>query len=529
MGKKINDMKNLITLLCLVMTAYGSMAQPDIKHSIYFSQKYCSDSLFWQNNYYLAHSNGSKYSTFWFFNEQRLAKLNQNWDTVSTISFKGIGENRADKIFELPNGNILIIGTTDIDDNGYMYGFANRSKQAWMLEVDTLCQFVKAKTFGCYAWITDASLTSDGHILIAGNTNCDLYEFAHSVNGSAQSAWIAKYDTAFQQEWIKVYDNDSYDGWPTIKEVTPERYIVCYSSDGMNLETVPAEAEGLSDLIVYYIDSSANILWKHRFGTPEHDGSKLSVVDPVTKEVYFINNTNYGTIGGDITYYSGNCWIQKVDTFGNNKGSKAYGGSGLHVLNDALWHNNLLWVFSISAGNIYNTDMDINTGLANTNDAWIAAIDTQVNLVGKYTLKSDYQDQIIDAFVYNNELYASGNVSTPGTTPYKCDTANSFKYVFKIGLAPLGIYESEQTSAELFTLYPNPSQNTVSIQILDKLIDEIGELKVYNIDGKTVYRKNKLKLNQNIKLNCSDWPKGNYIIQLSVNKTQQFSKQFIKL
>lgn len=217
-------MNKLLLFIGLLMFLKAD-AQPDIKHIIYFSQKFCSESLFANPNFYLAHNNGSKYSIFWFGDEQYIAKLNQNWYTISTVSFKGNGENGADKIFQLPNGNILIKGTIDIDDNGYMYGFANGSKQAWMLEVDTMCQFVKAKTFGYYTLITDANLNSDGYTLIAGNTNCDLYEFAHTVTGSLQGSWIAKYATAFQQKWIKEYDNDSFDGLLTIIEVSPDKFV----------------------------------------------------------------------------------------------------------------------------------------------------------------------------------------------------------------------------------------------------------------------------------------------------------------
>ncbi len=506
-------------------------AQPNIQHSIYFSQKSCSDSLFYQRNFYLAHSQGGYYGTYSDLNPnstyaQVFVKYNSNWDTLFSVRYSGNGDNIADKILELPNGNILIAGITESYDNGNIYGFPNRATQSWLLEVDTFGNFVKAKTFGELALLTDASISSDGYILLAGNSNGDQYEFAHVLNGGSQFAWIAKYDTAFNKVWIKLYDNDGYDGWPTIKEVTAERYIVGYSSDGTDTGAVAAEAKGGLDLVVYYIDSSGNSIFKHRYGTSQNDGTKLSAVDPNTKEVYFVNSA--GNSGGDITWFSGQCWIHKVDTFGNTKGSKAYGGTSSHVIQDAIWYNNRLWIFSQSEGNTNGADMAVNTGLTNTDDAWIATIDTNVSLVAKYTLQSDYQDRFSDAFISNNELYIGGNITTPGTTPYKCDTANSFKYVIKLGLAPLGINENQRQEDFFFEIYPNPAGNTLHIKIDENHINEKGVISVIDIEGRTVYRKNIKHMIGEMHLECGEWKPGNYVIQLSINKSTQSTKEILK-
>lgn len=517
----------LLFLLALMHSVPTDIkAQPNIQHNIYFSEKHCSDSFYQHKHFYLEHSKGGRYSTFYTGYDQGIAKLDANWDTLFTVLYHGNGENYAQNIFEMPNGNIAIAGITESDDGGNMYGYSGRGPQVWLMEVDTFGHFIKAKTFGCNAWFGDASISSDGYILLAGGTNGNAYEFTHPPNGGSQAVWVAKYDTAFNQVWLKIYDNNGDDGWPAIKEVTPARYMINYMSDGTDAMTVPAEAKGKLDCIVYFVDSGANIIWKHRYGTPEHDGTKLSVVDPYTKDVYFVNNANYP--GGDITWHSGNVWIQKVDTFGNNKGSKSYGGSQPHVLLDASWFENKLWIFSYSNGNIDPAEMDINTGLLNTNDAWIAVFDTTVNLVGKYTLQSDYNDYISDCFVYQNELYAAGNVSSPVNVPYKCDTSNSFKFVFKIGLAPLGIYEKQLSADDIFLLYPNPTDNTVYLTVADKYIKAKAEITVADMEGRTIYRAGIKKLPKEFPLDCSSWNAGNYIVTLQVNKTTFCSKTFTK-
>lgn len=172
--------------------------------------------------------------------------------------------------------------------------------------------------------------------------------------------------------------------------------------------------------------------------------------------------------------------------------------------------------------------MEINTGLPGTRDGWISIIDTNVNLVAKYTLQSDYNDFIYDAFIGGNEIYVSGNIGSYSITPYKCDTANSFKYVFKLGTAPLGITETLQSAEELFIIYPNPTDKKLFIKVNEKYVRERGELIVFDIEGKTVFRQSTKRLNAEMEIDCSTWRAGNYLVQLVINKSIKSSKKFSK-
>ncbi len=510
----------------LILGINSLQAQPNIQQNIYLAEKHCSDSTFLPVLFYLAHSNGGKYSTYPYAGKQYFAKLDANFDTLFTVAFKGNLYSEARQILELPNGNIMIVGETESYDNGFMYGFPNRGWQAWLMELDTLGNFIKAKTFGGLVWNAKATITSDGYILIVGTSNGNFHEFTHPPNGGGDFAYVAKYDTAFNKIWIKIFDTNGSDTWPTIQEVTPSRYMVGFQSTGTDADAVPAEAKGLDDMVVHYIDSSSNTIWKHRFGSAAGDVTRLSAVDPINKDVYFVGAAKGP--GGDISWFSGICWVQKVDTFGNNKGSKSYGGTGDHFSQDALWFNGALWIFSYSQDNMVGNDMEINTGLPGTRDGWISIIDTNVNLVAKYTLQSDYNDFIYDAFIGGNEIYVSGNIGSYSITPYKCDTANSFKYVFKLGTAPLGITETLQSAEELFIIYPNPTDKKLFIKVNEKYVRERGELIVFDIEGKTVFRQSTKRLNAEMEIDCSTWRAGNYLVQLVINKSIKSSKKFSK-
>jgi hypothetical protein len=513
------------------MTAYGSIAQPNIQHSIYIKEKFCPEPYNPGYIFYLKHSKGGVYATRHGYvaplpgYTQVFQKVNANFDTLFTVSYNAVDETIAEKILELPNGNILIAGRTQRDDGGIIYN-NKPGRYIWMIEVDTLGNFVKKRTFGSWgSSLTDASITSDGYILLAGNSYANSDDFAHVSNGSADFAWIAKYDTAFNKVWIKIYDNNGNDGNPTIKEILPNRYMIGYMSDGIDTGAVPAETRGKLDLIVYYTDSSANILWKHRYGTPELDAPDLSVVDPVTKDVYFLGSV--GSIsGGDLTHFSGTCWIHKVDTFGNIKGSKAYGAAtDLTHIQDAIWYENRLWGVANSQGE--GGDMDLNTGISGCANAWIAVIDSNVNLVGKFTLQSMYNDYIKQLFVFNNSLHISGGVLSTNTS-YKCDTANQIQFVFNLGLAPLGIEEVGKVNEKLFDIFPNPTSNTLNLKINEKYIGNTANIVIYSLEGHTVFRNDYSAISAIETIETKEWLSGTYIALLSFYNTKPYQISFTK-
>lgn len=514
-------------LLCL-----KTSAQPDIKHSIYFKDKYCPKPL--GNGFinYMQHSKGGIYATrsgYIYPNPGYTAvfqKVNSNFDTLFTVNYNAVDYIKTNKILELPNGNILLVGSTSRNDGGVLFN-DKPGTFTWMLEVDTFGHVIKKNTFGGGAgWLNDASITSDGYILMAGTSNANDHDLAHPFNGSAIFAWVAKYDTAFNKIWIKIYDNNGEDGDPTIKEVLPNRYMIGYASSGIDTGAVPAESRGMSDLVVYYTDSSANILWKHRYGTPGLDGSKCSAVDPVTKDIYFADQL-YSAFGGDVTYASGTCWIHKVDTFGNIKGSKAYGAAtdGTFV-QDIKWYQNNLWLLAFSQGGGGDMDSNMFTGIPATENAWIAILDSHVNLTGKFTFQTLHSDQLTYLFEYNNNLYASGVVASY-VNPYKCDTANMTQMVLNLGLAPLGVEDKSKQDLRLFTIYPNPTSNTLYIKIEENYIQEKGELRVTDIEGRTVFRKTITHLPATEQVDCSSWQRGNYIVEMRINEKKQ-TKKFTK-
>jgi len=487
------------------------------------------------------HTNGNVYALYVKSNngpprkDSYLAKLNAQFDTVWTRKYSGSEDDELYFIREMPNGNLLLAGHTSSHDGDVWYGHTYSAREIWILEVDTIGNTIKGKTFGGGngSELTDIIMSTDGYIYLAGNTIANDYDFACVNYGSLDaSAWIAKYDTAFNKVWINMYVGDGDDGWPTIKEVTPSRLMLGYGTNSMSAEADPVNAKGMFDLMVLYIDSAGNTIWKKRQGSADDDASRKSVIDPITKDVYFVGNSwqfagtgGVGTPSGDISYKSGTLWVHKVDTFGNIKGSKAYGASNETTYTvDASYNNGNVYVFGYSRGG--GGDMDSNAGFPGSDNCWIGMIDTNVNLVGKSTIQTYYSDKIANSFIQNGQLLLTCMFYTY-TNQYKCDTTNWTSIVFNIGKAPLSIEEQYKKKVKLFELSPNPAYSTFNIQIQEPYRKDVNLLVVHDAEGKQIMKK---KLKQpNEEIDCSKWANGHYFITVYTNKkvyqTQQFSKQ----
>ena len=514
-------------------------AQPDIKHSIYFKDKHCNEFLFHGGICAMGHSNLNKYalvnrSVPNFDRECFFYKLNAQWDTVWSRRIGGSEEDMLYKMNELPNGNILLSGHTRSNDGDVWYGHNYSAGEIWMVEIDTMGTIIKGKTFGGGngSELNEVIISSDGYIYLAGSTIANDYDFACLNYGSLDpSAWVAKYDTAFNKVWINMYVGNDGDGWATIKEINPNRLVVGYQTNSTSFESDPGNAKGGNDLLVLYIDSNGTTLWKKRYGSSDDEGSRRCVVDTQSKTIYFVGMSwafpGTGGIGipsGDITYKSGTAWIHIIDTLGNIKASKAYGAATKSTyIDDAKWYNGSLYVFGESQGG--GGDMDMPVGVNVGENAWIGIIDSNANLVGKKTLTIDGSVYIYNSFIYNSDLYINTRMGTY-TNPYKCDTSNLTQTFFNLGKAPLSISETEQSLIEFFTMSPNPGNQQLLIELSNKYKEHKGDLRIFTLEGKLIYSHS---INNSIMIDCSQWPKGEYIVEVSLNNSKKQTKLFTKI
>ncbi len=105
---------------------------------------------------------------------------------------------------------------------------------------------------------------------------------------------------------------------------------------------------------------------------------------------------------------------------------------------------------------------------------------------------------------------------------------NRDAYIFRVSKHGVLLKTSKiLASSSKFTLFPNPSHNTISLSITKNDIQQvIHTLRVFDAQGKKIS-----KLNRNsyfVDIDVSNYPNGLYIIECQTSKGEVFSTKFIK-
>lgn len=107
----------------------------------------------------------------------------------------------------------------------------------------------------------------------------------------------------------------------------------------------------------------------------------------------------------------------------------------------------------------------------------------------------------------------------PGKSGYiLVDTLKLGEYTFanKNGSNPgIGIKESLKNKSSL-KLFPNPASNSVTIRVENYNVSQPDLVEIISIEGKVIYTSP--INNAEIKVDCSTFPKGNYIVSIAKNK-----------
>ena len=87
-------------------------------------------------------------------------------------------------------------------------------------------------------------------------------------------------------------------------------------------------------------------------------------------------------------------------------------------------------------------------------------------------------------------------------------------------LVPLrkGIVDTKEVDSQAINIYPNPSQNSFSINISSNLVGKVSDLKIIDITGKIIIKKDNIDLsNRNITINEPNLKSGVYFIVINAN------------
>ncbi len=557
--------KLFFAVLCF--TSLQVQAQPDLQKSIFIAEKHCWDFNYTDYDDMTYVPNVDLFAVCFRF--KKLYDLGPNnhsgvdivmyridATTYDTLWSKAYGGSRNEDntdlhINTLPNGNLLISGTTESYDMDFASNPLQFGLAVFFLEVDTAGAVVRTKllngTGGAIGnTLRDVVVDAQGNIYGTGSTWHSTLDFAHVENG--KDAYVVKLDTNLNKEWMRFWVG--YDGYGTDQALGlglihgGNVAVTGTTSDTGTTAMLSNLDQGKGDLFIEAYSPQGVSLWKNRLGGKESESGRQVVYGPNTNDIYVIGETYSAT--GDIGYHTAkvdqtfnypyrlensNLWILKLDTMGNMIHSKAYGSRSYanypqyetHY-EDAIWYNGELWIAMRS--DLGGGDFDP-IYVNGANKILIGTMDNKANLTSKVNFNETSVKNIHSFFSMEQKLYAMGlskhQMAVPINT-FSCDSAvDDVSFLLNITEAPLSLSKIEGAKeAELFKLYPNPSSDNIHIELLSKALSQKPTLLITDANGRSLKRKRlRKKINT---INISLWPSGPYYIKLQTQDAQQTRK-----
>jgi hypothetical protein len=232
-----------------------------------------------------------------------ILKLDKNGNIQWQKTYGGINEDRAFMVKQTKDGGYIVIGDTR------SFGIWD---DLWILKLNPNGEIQWQKAYG-------GPYMEDGYVIQQTKDNGYIAVGAtQSFEAGFWDFWVLKLDENGNIQWQKSYGGKDDDGYTYALQSTLDNgYIIGGWSRSFSNKHVGW---------ILKIDGNGNIQWQKAY--------KLIGEDRIFS-IKQINNNEYIVSAGYDCYYGGsNCsdfWIFKIDSNGNIKWQKSYGGIGMEI------------------------------------------------------------------------------------------------------------------------------------------------------------------------------------------------------
>lgn len=333
--------------------------------------------------------------------------------------------------------------------------------------------------------------------------------FSHTkVVPDIDDAFILAFDSMLKFKWKYFFvgdaecnsDKSDFD----VASIGYDKVAVVLSTNSTNSELLGNQAKGGKDIFVAILDSAGNLITSKRYGGSKDELSPTMQYDEQSNRL-LIASSSYSK-DGDVWAVSGtdsassNAWVLVLDTAGNIIKSRAFGtDNNLGKLGPTYFYgtfvssseliDNEFWIYGTANGGGGDFGADADT----FRNVFVMVVDADANLQGIKEIGGELDDRTYantPTFSnFDNDMVIYGTSQSLGNT----DTFNSFggctiadnkRFFFAVvAKAPLQIDEPS-TIKNGITLYPNPTNHKVTIDIEHKENYKNISATLYSFDGR---------------------------------------------
>ncbi len=429
--------------------------------------------------------------------------------------------NHPVSIIEDPEGNLIVAGIKWSNEHSQSPDY--KTLDAYVFKLNSSGDMIWEKFLGGSE--TDQAFSvinsGDGGYVVACKTQSNDGDVSGLHSVSRNDAWIVKLSNDGDILWQNCIGGSSGDLVNSIIRTSDGGFIFCGSTGSNDWDVLGNH--GGADAWVVKLNNSGDIQWQNCYGG-SRDEEANSIFQTSDGGYIFTGTTDSHDFDVNGIVGLTDAWVVKINNSGDIQWQKCLGGTnyeygrsiiqnsaGAYILAAETWSNN----HDVS----YNHGCETLYGYCKS-DVWIVVLNNDGNIVWEHSYGgtgNDYPFSII-----NSSDGGSVFVGYTMSTNYDVVGYHNNGDAWIVSLpSSIGFSKPFNLSSDI-SISPNPSNGFISISL--STLQNVNEIKIFDISGRQVYYKKFGNILREINLDLSFLQPSSYYIYLSTNESIYTSK-----
>ena len=413
-----------------------------------------------------------------------VVRLNADKSIRWEKSFGGNLEDVPHSVVELSDGNILILGASPSGISGNKTSGNFGANDYWVLKLNASGAKIWDKSFGSSSYDNPISILeiSPSNYFVSGISGGGVSGSKNSPSYGSSDVWCIGIDSSGTEIWQQAYGGTGNDGGiisPSTTGICPLQngnvlLLTASNSPVSGVKTSPNY--GVTDAWVLEIDPvDGQLIQQNGFGGTEID--YLYHALQIGNTIYLAGSSSSGVSGNkqSVLYGNHSAWLLKLDENLSILSDQCFGG-----IDRASFHKGLTKTSNgfVAYGVCGNDSNPWVTRIVNgDHDIWLMGFDDGGNYQWNYSFGSATGSDGITDVIENSNGYFTVSFSSNPAGANGDITANNYgsydAYLVDLD-TDLGLSD---LSSDQFSIYPNPTDNLLSIKELTESVSyEIADM-----------------------------------------------------
>jgi Secretion system C-terminal sorting domain len=285
----------------------------------------------------------------------------------------------------------------------------------WIVKTDSLGNIQWQNTIGGNSWDDLYSLqqTNDGGYILGGYSQSNISGDKTENRIGDDDYWIVKTDSLGNIQWQSTIGGGLSDILTSIEQTTDDGYILGGYSLSNASGNKTENCLGGTDYWIVKTDSLGNIQWENTIGG--FYGDNLYSIQQTTDGGFILGGSSESGISGDKSENSlgvWDCWIVKTDSLGNIQWQNTIGASSYEILFSIDQTNDGGLILGASSESGISGDKTENS--LGDRDCWIVKLDSFGNIIWQNTIGGSMWDELRSIKHTSDGGFILGGLSNSG-------------------------------------------------------------------------------------------------------------------